>query len=144
MVPSRLLLVVLGGLVFLRNTNRCFVHGWGFRCLLFRLGCWSIEWFLGEALVCAARIRDGHVAETGKSEVFDYDQEAEDTNILKDAIRFLKEQPSILPNLSKDGKNVEEWPSEALRYLGDNYNPLDRQFHFVQQLTEVPEKGSFN
>jgi hypothetical protein len=81
---------------------------------------------LGEVLVCAARIRDGLVAETGKSEVFDYEQEDEDAITVQDANRFLKEHPSLLPSLSKDGENITKWPSVALRYLGDNYSPLQR------------------
>jgi hypothetical protein len=32
--------------------------------------------------------------------------------------------------LLKDGENVVEWSSEALRYLGDNYIPIDRSIPF--------------
>ncbi|MDD3792991.1 MAG: hypothetical protein PHY74_07655 [Candidatus Bathyarchaeota archaeon] len=82
---------------------------------------------LGEALVCAARIRDRHVDENGKSKDFIYEQDLEDDNILKEAKRFLKDYPSLLPELSKDGDEVVEWPSNTLRLLGENYSPIGRQ-----------------
>ena len=85
---------------------------------------------LGEALVCAARMRDGYVTENGKSEDFNYEQEAEDANIVEDAKRFLNKNLPLLPILSKDGENVAGWSSEALRYLGDNYIPIDRSVPF--------------
>lgn len=83
---------------------------------------------LGEALVCAARIRDKHVAESGKSEVFDYD---EDAAIVEEAKRFLKEHSGLLPKLSDDGETVALWPTEALRFLGENYTPKDRNLPYV-------------
>ncbi len=85
---------------------------------------------LGEALVCAARIRDKHVDENGKSEKFDYEQEPGDIKALEDAKRFLKEYPSLLPNLSKDGEQVIVWAFNALQFLGENYTPIDRQRPF--------------
>lgn len=89
---------------------------------------------LGEALVCAARIREGYVAESGKSEVFDYNQGVQDVNIVEDAKRFLKEHPSLLPSLSKDGEDVTGWSSEALRYLGENYTPVRREVPFCASI----------
>jgi hypothetical protein len=83
---------------------------------------------LGEVLVCAARIRDKQVDMNGGSKFFDYE---EDDRIVEEAKRFLKDQPKLLPTLSNDGENVIEWPSESLRYLGDNYIPKDRPIQFV-------------
>lgn len=83
---------------------------------------------LGEVLVCAARIRDQQVEMNGNSKSFDYE---EDALIVEEAKRFLKDNPKLLPTLSKDGENVIDWPSEALRYLGDNYIPKDRPIQFV-------------
>ncbi len=71
----------------------------------------------GRSTVCAARIRDRHVDENGKSKDFIYEQDLEDDNILKEAKRFLKDYPSLLPELSKDGDEVVEWPSNTLRLL---------------------------
>jgi hypothetical protein len=71
---------------------------------------------LGEVLVCAARIRDKHVDENGKSEAFDYD---EDAVILEEAKRFLTEYQSLLPKLTADGEGVVSWPSEALKFQGE-------------------------
>jgi hypothetical protein len=82
---------------------------------------------LGEALVCAARIRDNQVDMNSNSKSFDYE---EDARIVEEAKRFLKEYPKLLPTLSKDGEKVIEWPSEALRYLRDNYIPKDRPIPF--------------
>ena len=82
---------------------------------------------LGEALVCAARIRDGKVRKDGKSEDFDYDDELE---IVEEAKRFLKQHPEMLPKLSEDGEYVS-WPSEALKYLGKIYKPKDRSIPHV-------------
>jgi thiamine pyrophosphate-dependent acetolactate synthase large subunit-like protein len=76
----------------------------------------------------AARIRDKQVDIDGSSKSFDYE---EDTRIVEEAKRFLKEHPKLLPTLSKDGEKVLEWPSEALRYLGDSYIPKDRPIQFV-------------
>jgi hypothetical protein len=83
---------------------------------------------LGEVLVCAARIRDKQVDTNGGSKSFYYE---EDTRVVEEAQRFLKDNPKLLPNLSKDGEKVIEWPSESLRYLGDNYIPKDRPIQFV-------------
>jgi hypothetical protein len=82
-------------------------------------------WYLlGESLVCAARIRDGHITDNGKSDTFEYDIEyALDANILKTAKRFLTEHQDLLPNLSKDGRDVASWPAQTLRYLGGDYQP---------------------
>ena len=58
---------------------------------------------LGEALVCAARIRDKYVAEDGKSETFDYD---DDLGVVEEAKRLLRDKPQLLPKLSDDGDEV--------------------------------------
>ncbi len=78
---------------------------------------------LGEVLVCAARIRQQLVADDGKSEDFDYD---EDARIVKEANFFLKDHPQLLPMLTDDGEKVDVWSQEALRFLGDNYTPQER------------------
>ncbi len=83
---------------------------------------------LGEALVCAARIRDKHVAEDGKSENFDYD---DDHGVVEEAKRFLKDYPHLLPKLADDGGAVVFWSQEALRFLGENYVPKERQQPFL-------------
>jgi hypothetical protein len=83
---------------------------------------------LGEVLICAARIRDKQLDLYGKSESFDYE---EDAHIVEEAYRFLMNHLKLLPTLSNDGENVIEWPSETLRYLGDNYIPKDRPIQFV-------------
>ena len=54
---------------------------------------------LGEVLVCAARIRKKVVAEDGTSEKLDY---SEDTGIVEEAKRFLKNYPQFLPKLTPD------------------------------------------
>ena len=81
---------------------------------------------LGEVLVCAARIRQKLVAEDGTSEKFDY---AEDTGIVEEAKRFLKNYPQFLPKLTPDGE-VAKWNQEALRFLGDNYSSKDRNIPY--------------
>lgn len=81
---------------------------------------------LGETLICAARIKDHLVDENGESERFDYDKEPEDATILDNAKHFLKEKPTLLPSLSKDGEQVVAWPSGAMGLLGDNYVAKDR------------------
>jgi hypothetical protein len=83
---------------------------------------------LGEALVCAARIRDKHVAEDGKSENFDYDDEP---LVVEEAKRLLREHPQLLPKLSDDGDEVISWSSEALRFLGEQYTPKDRRIPYL-------------
>ncbi|MCW4045522.1 MAG: hypothetical protein NWE94_08415 [Candidatus Bathyarchaeota archaeon] len=83
---------------------------------------------LGEALVCAVRIRDKHVAEDGKSETFDYD---DDLWVVEEAKRFLKNYPHLLPKLADDCGEVVFWNREALRFLGDNYVPKERQRPFL-------------
>ncbi len=83
---------------------------------------------LGEVLVCAARIRQKRVAEDGKSEEFDYD---EDAGIVEEAKRFLNDHPQLLPNLTEDGENVIVWSQEALRLLGDDYVPEGRDRSYV-------------
>jgi len=86
---------------------------------------------LGEALVCAARIRDGKIKD-GKSKDFDYENDSE---ILKEGENFLKKHPGMLPKLSEDGEDVISWPSEALKYLGKIYKPKDRR---IPRLWVVP------
>lgn len=83
---------------------------------------------LGETLVCAARIKQKLVSEDGKSEKFDYN---EDAGIVEDAKRFLKNHPQLLPTLTADGEKVDAWNQEALRFLGDNYVPQDRSKPFL-------------
>ena len=82
---------------------------------------------LGEVLVCAARIRQNFVTEDGKSEKFDYD---EDAGIVEEAKRFLRDYPQLLPKLTDDGEKVNAWSQEALRFLGDNYVPEDRNIPY--------------
>jgi len=79
-------------------------------------------------LVCAARIREKHVAEDGKSTAFDYEESAA---VVEESKRFLKEHAYLLPKLSDDGDTVVSWPSEALRFLGENYTPEDRKRPYV-------------
>ncbi|MCW3996683.1 MAG: hypothetical protein NWE98_11125 [Candidatus Bathyarchaeota archaeon] len=83
---------------------------------------------LGEALVCAARIRDKHVAEDGKSETFDYDDEHW---VVEEAKRFLREYPQLVPKLSDDGDEVVSWSPEALRFLRKQYTPKDRRIPYL-------------
>jgi hypothetical protein len=80
---------------------------------------------LGEALVCAARIRAKLVTETGASENYNYEDCA---SIVEEAKRFLKEYPHLLPKLSSDGDEVAQWPPETLRFLGENYVPESRRY----------------
>lgn len=82
---------------------------------------------LGEALVCAARIRDKKVGEEGKSEAFDYD---EDAVIVEEAKRFLRDYAGLLPKLTPDGEGVVSWSSEALKFLGEDYKPVERAIPF--------------
>jgi hypothetical protein len=77
----------------------------------------------GEVLVCAARLRDRHVKEDGTSVDFNYGDEGD---IVEDAKRFLKEHSEMLPKLSEDGVELVRWPTEALKYLRNNYQPRDR------------------
>lgn len=72
---------------------------------------------LGEALVCAARIRDDVISD------FDYESDPE---IVSEAERFLKKHAEMLPKLNEDGVDVVSWPSKALKNLGKWYKPKDR------------------
>ena len=74
---------------------------------------------LGEALVCAARIKEGKPPNW--TEMY-----SDDPEIVKEGERFLKEHPEMLPKLSQDGIEVASWPLETLRYLGKDYQPKDR------------------
>lgn len=74
------------------------------------------------------RIRDKQVDEDGKSETFNYD---EDAAILEEAKRFLRDYPSLLPKLTSDGEEVASWPSAALKFLGENYEPVARTEPFL-------------
>ena len=78
---------------------------------------------LGEVLVCAARIRDKFMAEDGKSESFDYDDNA---GLVEAAKRFLKDYRHLLPKLANDGDYIASWNQEALKFLGENYVPEAR------------------
>jgi len=80
---------------------------------------------LGEALVCAARIRDIGLAKL--KENFDYD---EDPEIIEKADFFLKQHPEMLPKLTEDEESIS-WPLEALKYLGKNYKPKNRHMPFI-------------
>jgi len=72
---------------------------------------------LGEVLICASRIKEGIVSN------FNYENDQE---ILKEAERFIKKHPKMLPKLSERG-DVSYWPPEALKYLGANYKPKNRR-----------------
>ena len=82
---------------------------------------------LGEVLICAARIDIKKVTETGMSKFFDYTKEVEDAGIVEVANRFLKKHPNLLPKMNQDGEKVVAWPTEALRFLGEEYKPKDRR-----------------
>ena len=86
---------------------------------------------LGEVLVCAARMRDGKVSNKGKSKYFDYEKEKADAEIIEEAERFLKNHQNLLPKLADDGQLVASWPSEALRFLGEDYKPKDREIREI-------------
>jgi hypothetical protein len=47
--------------------------------------------------------------------------------VVEESKRFLKEHAYLLPKLSDDGDTDVSWPSEALRFLGENYTPEDRR-----------------
>ncbi len=48
------------------------------------------------------------------------------------AKRFLKECPELLPSLTSSGESVMlPWPAEALKHLGKDYRPKDRNIPFV-------------
>jgi len=74
---------------------------------------------LGEALVCAARMKEGKPSNW--REMY-----SDDPEIVREGERFLKEHPTMLPKLSKDGMQVISWPTETLRYLGKDHQPKDR------------------
>jgi len=76
---------------------------------------------LCETLVLAARMKDGKVSN------FDYEDA---TDIMKEAERFLKEHPEMLPKLDEDGEFVA-WSPEALKYLGESCTPKDRTKRFL-------------
>jgi len=74
---------------------------------------------LGEALVCAARMKDGKPSNW--TEMY-----SDDPETAREGKRFLKEHPTMLPKLSDDGMRVISWPTEASRYLGKDHQPKDR------------------
>ena len=74
---------------------------------------------LGEALVCATRMKEGKTSNW--REMY-----SDDPEIVREGERFLKEHPTMLPKLSKDGMQVISWPTETLKYLGKEYQPKDR------------------
>ena len=86
---------------------------------------------LGEALVCAARLRDGEVTRNGQYNSYLSD---ENPQILEDANRFLKEHPEMVPKrtLDKKGNEVLIWSSEAMKYVG-NYKP-QRGFYIIPKM----------
>jgi len=49
---------------------------------------------------------------------------------MKEAERFLKEHPEMLPKLDEDGEFVA-WSPEALKYLGESCKPKDRTKRFL-------------
>ena len=75
---------------------------------------------LGEALVCAARMKEGKPSNW--AEMY-----SDDPETVREGERFLKEHPTMLPKLSKDGMRVALWPPETLKYLGTEYQPRDRR-----------------
>lgn len=74
---------------------------------------------LGEVLVCAARIRDMKPSDLEK--VYRNDPE-----ILREARRFLEQNPEMLPRLSENVMKVISWPHEAIKYLKKPYEPKPR------------------
>jgi DNA-binding transcriptional ArsR family regulator len=74
---------------------------------------------LGEALVCAARMKEGKPSNW--AEMY-----SDDPETVRGGERFLKEHPTMLPKLSKDWMRVASWPTEASRYLGKDHQPKDR------------------
>ena len=74
---------------------------------------------LGEVLVCASRMRGEKPSDW--KEMYSGDAE-----ILREAKRFLKESPEMLPKLSENGMQVISWPPEALKYLGKEHQPKER------------------
>jgi len=86
---------------------------------------------LGEVLVCAERMKIGKANEDGKSEEFDYQRYDDDGVIVEEAKRFLKIHPNLLPKLTDEGVNVVSWPFEALKFLGENYKPREREWPFL-------------
>ncbi|MBE0512823.1 winged helix-turn-helix transcriptional regulator [Candidatus Bathyarchaeota archaeon] len=74
---------------------------------------------LGEALVCAARMKEGKPSNWAETY-------SDDPETMREGERFLNEHPTMLPKLSKDGMRVASWPTEASRYLGGDYQPKDR------------------
>jgi len=75
---------------------------------------------LGEVLVCAARMRDGK-----PDDWHELYKDEDGPQIKKEAERFLKKFPNILPQLTEDGEKVW-WPPEAIKRLGKEYEPKDR------------------
>jgi predicted transcriptional regulator len=86
---------------------------------------------LGEALVCAARLRDGEVTRNGKYNSY---LSNENSQILKDANHFLKKYPEMVPKrtFDKAGKEVLTWSSEALKYVG-NFK-AQRGFYIIPKM----------
>ena len=80
----------------------------------------SAREMLGEVLVCASRMRDEKPSDW--EEMY-----SDDPEILREAKRFLKDSPEMLPKLSENGMQVISWPTEALKYLGKEYRPKDRR-----------------
>jgi len=74
---------------------------------------------LGEALVCAARMKDGKPSNW--AEMY-----SDDPETVREGERLLKEHPTMLPKLSEDGMRGISWPTEASRYLGKDHQPKDR------------------
>jgi hypothetical protein len=75
---------------------------------------------LGEALVYAARMKEGKPSNLAK--IY-----SDDPETVKEGERFLKEHPRMLPKLSEDGMRVTSWPTEASKYLGKDHQPKDRR-----------------
>jgi predicted transcriptional regulator len=98
---------------------------------------------LGEALTCAARLRDGEVTRNGQYNSYLSD---ENPQILEDANRFLKEHPEMVPKrtLDKKGNEVLIWPSETMKYVG-NYKP-QRGFYIIPKMKFkiLPKVHSFS
>jgi hypothetical protein len=74
---------------------------------------------LGEALVCAARMKEGKPSNW--REMYSGDPET-----AREKERFLKEHPEMLPKLSENGMQVASWPTQASKYLGKDHQPKDR------------------
>jgi hypothetical protein len=76
--------------------------------------------YLGEVLVCAARMRDGK-----PDDWYELYEHEDGRHIKKEAERFLKKFPNMLPRLTEDGEKIW-WPPEAIKRLRKEFKSRDR------------------